>query len=257
MKKVLLFLLICILVISCFACSGKEQPFTVYLKTAENMKSIKGMDAQMSSKITMTAAGQNISMTIDGHILQVKRSDTDIDLMMDLSMSAPALNVNNAKTEAYYTGGYYYVNAGGAKIKTPMDIQKMEAQSNVNLLNFDTSMIKSSTTANQSGNTVLTFVLDGTKAMTLVNQLSSSYLNNISGGTTNTNISAGDITCELIVNNKYMPVSEKLSFKISTQVSGQTISMDLNMTITYNRFDNNITISFPDLSGYTETSIKQ
>ena len=259
MKKAIIILIAVILGISCIACSGNtatetEKAFDVYLKTMENMDSITGLDAQLTSEISMNVAGQEMDITMDGQIVQVKRSDTDLDLKMDLTMASPALGVDNVNMVAYYTDGYYYMDSSGIKAKMSMDVDEMLSESKVSLFDFDVAMLKSSTVEKTAdGNTLLTFVLDGTKAMDLAAGLSSSYMDELGAGDSSFTIS--DMKCEILVDSQYMPISEKISFTMDMDVSGQSFTMDLNMAVTYNEISDNITITFPDFSDYEEMDV--
>ncbi|MHB1316092.1 MAG: DUF6612 family protein [Christensenellales bacterium] len=254
MKKIVLFLLVLLLGISCLACAGNsESAFSIYMKTMKNMESIKGMDATITADMSMNYAGQKIEMDMDSQIQQVTKSEKEVDLMMEMEIKAPALGMGDLKSMIYYTDGYYYMDTMNMKVKAPMDIEKLQSQSNANLLQFSLEMLKNSSVKKVDGNTVLTFFIDGEKAMDLISQFSSSYMNQLNA--LNAKMTAEDFTCELVVNSQYMPVSQRVTAKMNIEAQGQSISMDIDSKVTYNRFDDNLKISFPDFSDYTETDL--
>ncbi|MHB1316091.1 MAG: hypothetical protein ACYCX2_11515 [Christensenellales bacterium] len=208
MKRAILLLLAFLLGITCSACAGNtETAFSIYTKTMEQLQTAKGIDMEMTADIKAGFSGVSLDITANGRLMTVKKSDTDMDMLLEADVSVPF--AGNKKLNLYYTGGYSYSDIDGIKTKARTPYSAMKTDNPMAGLSAD--VIKSSSVSKFLGFTIARMVIDGEKLTDYITGMLSLYPQKTASA--QINLQVDDIGIELMVNNQYQPIVLKASFK--------------------------------------------
>lgn len=246
MKKILLMILAVTAALSFQGCGKEASAFEVYMQASEAMKKVDSISMNTNTKMSISVNEEKMDMTMSGTISEVIKSETEIDMELDMQTNVRGQNM---PMKAYYKDGMYYVDAEGSKMKMEMPLDKMLAQTNSNLIEFPESSITNQSLKDVDGNKELTFTLDGSALKDVLDKQLSS-LKNITGSLEDFNI--GSINLKAVVDKDGNMKSCQLVFPLEMSANGQNMKMDCDIEMEIIQVGG-VTINFPeDLDTYKE-----
>ena len=251
------FTLILILVFC--GCSGGEtakDAFILYTDMNAAMKEVTSMEMDSNVKMEMTYGEENLSFDITGTAQQIIQSETDIDMIMEMSMDMTELGLSGMVTiHSYYLDGYMYQDIMGFRSKTKVDIETAMEQSGLNMFEFDSTAIIDSSVADVDGGKELSFKLDGTKLTNMIQPLVESQLSGM-GLAGESSVEIGDVSYSVVIGKDSLPLKQLSNIAIKMVVEDETIDMKMDMDIAYTGFNSVESLDFPeDLADYPEGSV--
>lgn len=253
MKRIALLLVIVLL--ATFALSGctgaGKDAYDLYTAMSSKLAAAKSLDMDLSGTMAIGAGGQKQDLNLSGNIKEVIKSKDDIDMAMEMKTSVLSMDIN---VKEYYTNGVLYMDALGKKSKMDMDLSTVKAQSNADILNFERDAVKSSTVSDVSGGKKITFTLDSKSLTSYLDKLMNSVKSSLGVDMSKAKITFGDVICDATVDGDNMLKSYHMKFTMNMDISGQSMTMDYDATISV-KSAGGVTITFPaDLDTYTEQS---
>lgn len=257
MKKftaVLIVLVLCTgLLAGCGTADGKEA-YDLYQKMNKAMADASSLDMDISSIVDMTIDGEEVNTTTKGNMKQVMHSASDFDIEINLTTTTMGMDVPMI---AYYTGGVYYFDTNGMKMKMPMSVDEaMQQAGGIKTLDFYEDAIKDFKITDADGGKKIEFTLDGKAIQSLTEKALASMQNTMPGITAaDLNMNIGDVTCEAVTDKDGMMKSYRMIYDMTMTVEGQSLSMKTDTTMTMNSY-NDVVINVPDdLDEYVEIDL--
>jgi len=222
------------------------------MEAMNNVDSID-MDMTMKMDIDMAEFG-TISTVTTGNMKQVIRSETDIDMLINMSttMSGEGIPEETIPMTIYFTNGIMYTEMEmfGEAFRYGMAMsleEAMEASMGIEMLDFAEDAIKDFNISTQGGNRKIEFTLDGGALNSLIEQVSSSLVG-MGIDPSDMSIDMGDVINEIEINSDGMLVSYRMiaDINMTMEMYGETISMNMSMDsyMTVNSY-NDVVINFP------------
>lgn len=252
MKKIIAIIICLTLFTVLFAgCDSQQnkEAYDLYQSMNTAMKDVKSLDMDINVLMDITAAGSTISTVTEGNMKQIMKSAADVDMAMNLVVSMMG---TNTPTIAYYTGGIYYFEVSGMKMKMPMSLEDALQQSGgVETLNFPESAIKDCKITDVDDGKKIELTLDGKEITSLTAQILET-MQSFSAELTETDMNYGDIKCEVVIDKDNMMKSYRIACDVTMTVLGESMGMKMDTSMTVNSY-NDVTIEFPsDLDTYEE-----
>lgn len=170
MKKVFSFVFAVLISMCAFTACLAEDAYGLYTTVMDSVKDATAIEGSCQMKVNLAAGGMNMGMTIDGNMQMIKRSETDIDMAMNLSMNLGAWSGGTTEMSLYIKDGWQYMNTAGVKTKQELSYDESESldpetlkKLQDSLVSFDKSWIVSSNTTKVDGGKKISFELDGQK----------------------------------------------------------------------------------------------
>ena len=159
------------------AADERAEAFELYRQMMEAMADVESLDIDMNVTVDMDMTellGMTMTIVTTGNIKQIIRSETDMDMAMELAVTVMG---DTMPVTTYFTGGVLYtkleIEGETIRYSVPMPLEKFLAESNTgmdNVLNFDENAIKDFNISRQGGNTTIEFTLDGEAVTELMDQ---------------------------------------------------------------------------------------
>lgn len=205
--------------------------------TADITVEIQGGDTSVSTKIAMD-------------LVTVKNDETGIDFALNMKTSAMG---QTAEQKMWYKGGFLYMDAQGQKIAMPVSLeQAAEAVKLSSTLELSEDMFKNATVTEENGLRTIRTTFDGAA---LKQWLADSGLENIANIGDDTELTFGTSELIVTVNEQGYMTSEVLKLPMAVKVGAQEIAMTLTEDITFNNPGQEVTVNWPDFSGFTVTDL--
>jgi len=260
MKKlalVLAIVLMCSLVLA--GCSQKEA-YDLYMDMNEAMLGVTSSDVSADVNMKMTAAGESFDISMKMDIQQITRSETDIDMKMDITMGLGELGAMMGMEEIvmnmYFTDGNMYYDMMGQKMKIAMDLESAMEMMGVGdvgamSIDFDKESIAESSVKSVGDDKELSFVLRGEMLSNVIDQMVGSMMQNMGLGD-DMQISFGDVSYTALIGKDSLPKTEHMVFSMNMDIMGESATADYDMFMTNHSFNSIDVIEFPDFSDYLE-----
>lgn len=237
------------------ACGEGTGAYELYRQMMTVMNNVESIDMDISVTLDMIMDGEAVNTVSTGNIKQVIRSETDIDMVMNLDMVAEDMSM---PMTMYFTGGVLYmetVDVMGMTLRDRMAMSLEDAMNmahGVEVLDFPENAIKDFSISNQGGGSrKIEFSLDGGALTALTEQAMVwiGQLEDIGMYVEDFSIEIGDVTCEIVISSSGMLQSYRMvaQIDINMTVDGENTSMSMNMdtSMTVNSY-NDVTVTFPD-----------
>ena len=242
-------------------CSGSESAkdaFTLYTNMNAAMEKVTSIEMDSTVKMEMSYGEESFSFDITGTAQQIIQSETDIDMIMEMSMDMKDLGLSGAVTiYSYYLDGYMYQDVMGFRSKTKADIETAMEQSGLNMFDFDSTAIIESSIADVDGGKELSFKLDGTKLTNMIEPLVESQLAGM-GLAGESSVEIGDVSYSVVVGKDSLPLRQLANIAIKMTVEDETVDMKMDMNIVYTGFNSVESLDFPeDLADYPEGGVPE
>ena len=252
MKK---FIVMCILLVLCVgvltSCGDDSEAFELYQQMMAAMADIESLDMDLNMTIDMDMTeflGMTMTTVTTGNIRQVTRSETDMDMAMDLTTTMMG---ETTSMLMYFRNGVMYTEMEmfGEVIRYSMSmpLEDFMAESGTgmdDLLDFDEDAIKDFSISRQGGNTTIEFTLDGNAVNNLMDQIMA-QLESLAMYEDDMAIEIGDVAMEVVINSDGMLQFYRMVTDMSITVEGETFTMSMDTAMTVNSY-NDVTIVFPD-----------
>lgn len=233
------------------SCGESSEAFELYQQMMENMANVESLNMDMTSTINMDMTelmGMTLTMVTTGNIRQVMRSETDIDMAMDLTTSMMG---ETTSMMMYFRNGVLYTEmemfGEVMRYSMPMPLEELLAEGGGgmdDLIDFDEDAIKDFSISRQDGNKRIEFTLDGNAINDLMDQVMA-QLEEFELTDDDTIIEIGDVTMEVVIDANGMLQFYRMIADMEITVDGESFSMSMDTVMTVNSY-NDVTITFPD-----------
>ena len=149
----------------------------------------------------------------------------------------------------YYADGMYYMDMAGQKIKVPIPLDAIMASAKQSTGTVADSLdsVRNLKLRMEGENRVLSFNMDEVRMNGLLDQVMA-RLKSITG---NSSLSYRDIYCEYIVNPEGYCIKNRMKMTIDMTIGKETVVLNLDGDVGYADPGQPVTITAPDLTGYT------
>jgi len=231
---------------SCDDNGSAAEAYQLYRQMMAAMSGVESIDMDMSSAIDIDMGWDAMTMVMHGNIRQVMRSETDVDMAMNMTTNAMGMDM---PMTMYFTGGVMYVEmemfGEFVRYSMPMSLEEALAQQgNISMLDFPENAIRSFDVSTRGGDTQIALTLDGSSVTELLDQ-AMEMLPALGLPAIGTNMTIGDVTIEATMGADNMLQSYRMAADIAITSGGETFSMSMDTTIIVNSY-NDVTIIFPD-----------
>ncbi len=143
-------------------CAGKQDPREVYDAAVAKNAALESMDVDASMKIGLAQGEENMEVEV---VTNIKVHQSDKEHLKYLTTASTTLQGQSMETTAFYTDGYYYMDAAGQKLKYPMDMEEMmkTIEDSVGTTEMTSDSMESIELKEDGENTILTFTADPEK----------------------------------------------------------------------------------------------
>jgi len=219
----------------------------LYNKANAALRNIDSVEMEMDMDMTIEADGETINMQIVSNIRQVMRSETDIDMAMDMKMSMLGMDIN---TKMFFRDGLLYTEMMGQKIKAPMPIEEAMAQANTDMIDFPEAAVKDMAAKDVEGGVEVSFTLIGAflndeliKQMGNMEELlDDDYVT----------FTFGDVTLVAVIGEDNTFKSLRMAFVFDMEIDDEMAQAECVIDIMFIKFGG-VIVTFPsDLDDYIE-----
>lgn len=258
-KKVIAAVLCAAMVFSASACGSKSKslsPKEEYAAAVEKVNKAEGIDADMDMKIAVGMSGMNMDINMDGSMLANKKSDTDMELAMDVDAEILGQKV---PIKYYYKDGYFYTEAAGQKNKAKMDLEKAQEQmgSPTEMTNVEAKLIKDVKVKDDGDNRVFTYTIDPKKMNEYMKKSMKSIEDLAAAGASSTDVEFKGCKGTMTVDKDGNPVEQRMKMELNMKADGQKMTMKADITVKYNKFGKEVKIEYPSFDDYKEVDASQ
>lgn len=229
--------------------SGKKEldAKKIYEEAIEKNASLTSMDMTSVVKMSLSQGDEAMDFITS---MDTKVSGMNTDSLVYYAKTAMDMSGESVEMEMYYNDGYCYLSQDSQAIKYAYDMDGITEQVQQSV---DTSIISADSmeelTAKKDGDGyIIDFVADPDSMTDYVNQAISSLQDAMAG--VSMDIEKVDGTYAINKDGYY--TSAKVNMEISMSAEGETISMAMTVDATINNPGEDVTITLPDVSGYTE-----
>lgn len=252
MKKCLALILSAAMVLSLAACGGGggKDPKVIYDEASKKTSELKDLDISTVVDMTMSQGEEKVDMSTSMDIKMVNANAEDMKYYAEGKTSA--MGQDMAMT-MYYEGGYYYMDMAGQKIKYAMDINAMmeQVKQSTEGGTMDSAYMKDIKAKKDGDNQVLTFTMDATKLDEYVKDVMSS-MSGMTAGMEDVTYTIKEASGEAVVNKDGYFTKADIKMVMEMSVQGETISVDMTTSASYNNLGQAVEIPAVDLEGYQE-----
>lgn len=256
MKKFISLLITLLLITSLFAgCQlvPGSNAYKIYNTVQDSLGGMTSIDMDLEAKCSINVDGEVMPVNMTGNIKQVMKSETDIDMEMIMSTQSSGETVD---IKAYYTDGSYYTEVMGQKIKMPMDLEEATKQANTTMPEFPVDAVKDSVVTKTDNGKLVSFTIDYTYLKDYLESSVSGMLSSI-GSPDDFEFSFNDVKFDIFVDKDNNFDSMNMIFDMTMVAEGQEVTMEYDMLLKLNSF-NDVVINFPaDLDTYQEISYQR
>lgn len=251
MKKFLSTVLSMMMVLSLAGCGGgkKVDPKELYDTASKKASEMTSMDMDYDMTMTMAQGGESIDVTMS---MNMKMDGINTEDMRYLATGTTSAMGQDVDMQMYYADGYYYMETMGQKMKYAMDVNALmeQVQQSVEGANMDSSYLKDISAKEDGDNQILTFTADASKMDSYVQDVMSAMGSaaNMEG----VSYTIKEVSGESVVNKDGYFTTAKIKMVMEMTMQGETMNVDMNMNAVYNNPGQPVTITEPNLDGYTE-----
>jgi len=257
MKRTVVLLLLLALTLSTAACAGEAGgggggvggpktalAYDTYSQATEAMSNIESLIADTDISMTMSFAGQDMSVEMSGIIKQVILSETELEMQMNMRTITMGEEIDFI---TYYKDGVYYMELEEQKMCMEVPLEHIQAQANTEALAFPDTAIKEQQATEKDGGQELYFILDGsTLTEAITKQIGS--IGDMLGE--QSELTIGDIEYKVFVDAQGDLKTTWMSFEMEMNILEEAVPISMEASLNYLQI-NNVSIDFPaDLDTY-------
>ena len=233
------------------------------------------MDADVDADITVSYNGQvseDMSMRMSGNMkVAVTEDDVQLAYMMDIDALGETMTMGE-----WMTGGWVYVQTevGGETVRTKTQVTSEEMQALLEQAQSTATaaapansvsglaMVESITRTTSGANTVYTVVIGQNSMGSMMDSILGllgtdagtdlSGMEDILGG-----MEFSDITAVYTVGSDGRLQDMQMQYATTMNMDGETVETAYDMTVTVNATGSDVTITFPDFSGFEEVTVPE
>ena len=230
-------------------CAGKQDPKEVYDAAVAKNAALESVDVDADMKIGLTMGEENMEVEVATNI---KADQSDKEHLKYLTTASTTLQGQSIETTAFYTDGYYYMDAAGQKLKYPMDVEEMikTIEDSVGTAEMTSDSMESIELKEDGDNRILTFTADPEKMSGYLDEVMGSLGD--MGALGDVNMTIDSASGEYTINKDGYYTDMKMDMAITMEAAGSTMNMTIGMTGSYNNPGQAVEVTIPDTEGYTE-----
>jgi hypothetical protein len=171
MKKIfaLMLALVCFFTMTGFS-ARTTSAFRLYSRAVESINNVDSMIMYTSMLAHMTTEGMPMTMFMEGIIVQVMKSPTEIEMMAELQTMVLEAGYEDHMVMFFRDNTAYFIS-GGMQFKMPMSMDEALEQAGGNaVVGFPIEAIKSANTRAVVGGREVTIVVDGAAMTDILNE---------------------------------------------------------------------------------------
>lgn len=257
MKKFMSVLLTAILVLCLAGCGGEKKDVKTVLNDAmQKAQESADMDLTIDMDMDMTVAEQSIAMQMQ---MDVKVQDNNKETMrmeMPMSLNMPDQGVS-MDMNFYYADGYYYMDTMGMKIKTPMDLSKIQEslESSTGLVDIGIEGMKDLEMEEKDGSYIIHFAGDTEKMTDYMDSVMKTM--ETMSGMEDSDVKLEELKGTITVNKEGYITAQDIDMTMTMVVEGEETECSMVMNAVYNNPGKPVTVELPDLSEYEEMQLTE
>lgn len=230
-------------------CAGKQDPKEVYDAAVAKNAALESVDVDADMKIGLTMGEENMEVEVATNI---KADQSDKEHLKYLTTASTTRQGQSIETTAFYTDGYYYMDAAGQKLKYPMDVEEMikTIEDSVGTAEMTSDSMESIELKEDGDNRILTFTADPEKMSGYLDEVMGSLGD--MGALGDVNMTIDSASGEYTINKDGYYTDMKMDMAITMEAAGSTMNMTIGMTGSYNNPGQAVEVTIPDTEGYTE-----
>lgn len=245
------------MLLSMTGCEAKEDPRAVL--NAAMTKNVKMSDSDMdlSMDISLGKDGMFTSVKYDGN-MKVSGVNTEnmlylADIKMDMFAQGESQTID---TVTFYQDGYCYTETMGTKLKYAVDLESMigTISQSTDFVSMDTSYFKDLTLKKNGDARTISFTTDPSQMKEYVSKIMGAMGGGLTGGE-DAEISVSQLSGSYTIGKNGYFTGADLDMVMDMDVSGVTCGVTLNMKVTYNNPGQPVEVVIPDTEGYEEVNM--
>mgnify|MGYP001649782842 FL=1 len=228
-------------------CAGKQDPKEVYDAAVAKNAALESVDVDADMKIGLTMGEENMEVEVATNI---KADQSDKEHLKYLTTASTTRQGQSIETTAFYTDGYYYMDAAGQKLKYPMEEMIKTIEDSVGTAEMTSDSMESIELKEDGDNRILTFTADPEKMSGYLDEVMGSLGD--MGALGDVNMTIDSASGEYTINKDGYYTDMKMDMAITMEAAGSTMNMTIGMTGSYNNPGQAVEVTIPDTEGYTE-----
>lgn len=242
----------CISLINLSGCSSKKQekqsdPQEVYEMAVRKNAGLTDMDVTMGTEMRLKLGEETAEINMDAHMLMAGYNTSDLKYQIESKTNLLGQTVDSTM---FYKDGFYYMKAGGQKIKYAYDLEKMAELVQNNQMEMISEDAMSELTVKKEGeNTRLNFTGNPEKMTQYTGKLLEGMQSVMKGLEYTIDKASGSY----LINPDGYYIESAVDMDMSMKIDGNPVSVNARITSQVNRPGEKVTIQFPDdLTSYQE-----
>ena len=228
----------------------KKAPKELYAEAVKKNQELSSMDMSTVVKMTMSQGEETIDVDVD---MDIQMADVNTDRMKYAANGSTSLMGQTIETSVFYTGGYYYMDMMGQKIKYAMDMGQLmeQVKQTTDNGNLNVEYMKDIQAKKDGDNTILTFTADSAKMDGYVKEMMGS-MGGVMSGTDGAEFTIKSAEGEMTVNKEGYYTDMKMHMDLDMTMQGETIGLKMDMTAAVHSPGRSVEVVLPDTEGYQE-----
>lgn len=236
-------------------CGGKKEqdPMEIYKAAMEKNAELKDLDMSLGTNMKMKVGDETADVRMDMEMLMTGYGSQTMEYQADTTIG---LMGQSFGTTICYTGGYYYMELNGQKVKYPYTLDKIVKLMEKNRNNaVEADAIKELKTEKEGENTRLNFQADPEKMTEYTKDLFGSMQGNMQAWQTDSEFTISEASGSYLINPDGYYIESTVNMTMQMDVNGQKVDVDAEVTGKVNRPGEKVEVKLPeDLSSYTEVT---
>ncbi len=256
LKKLTAFLLVVSMAFALCACGSKDSgkdttkeldAKKIYKEAVEKNSALTSSDMTSVVKMSFSQGEESMDFTTS---MDTKVSGMNTDSLTYYAKTTMDMSGESVEMTMYYTDGYCYLSQLGQNIKYAYDMDGIvsQIQQNVDTSTLSVDSMEKMTAKKEGDSYVIDFVADPESMNDYVKQA----LSSLEGVTDGVNMNIEKVDGSYTVNKDGYYTLAKVNMTLSMEAEGETVDMNLTVDSTVNNPGEEVSITLPDFSGYTE-----
>ena len=231
---------------------NRQGDATKLLKSAiESNNNLTSFDADFAINMSLDFDGQTQNIAID---MNCQYDIENMSFKISEIISTPGSSTVEALL--FYKDGTIYMSSGGQNISQTLSANEIsQYTSSFDLLDFEDTAIKQSSSEKVGDNTKITMLLDGKSIGGLFDQIYTMFSSMFEGIYFELKFDDIDVIYEITTANLIEYQDMKFTFQMDIDVEGegiQTVNVKANSKTTFTSFNQPVVIEIPNIDDYIE-----
>lgn len=220
------------------------------LRTVSDNDDADRVDADFLMTMQMGDGTQSLAVNMTGNMKMQYDGGSNLAYTVDMNMDMGALG--SARTNAFYTDGWYYYDISGQKLKMQMDMANaLESAGSTNLLSSnDLSYVQNASMVRNGDNTTIYFSADGNALMQAADEILG--MSGLSLSNLGVSMGISQYNGEVTVDAGGNITQEKVLMNMTVGDGTENIAMQLYMEMNINAVGDSVVVSIPSTEGYMD-----